>query len=257
MTMVISANAQNMEAIKKAALNHFKRSLIAPSQFVLTDTYGNRISHNQLKTSFCKEIFEYDTLYYTKLDGIIHYKIKNYDSIQIAKKIFLSCYEVKIIGDARNRIGGYEQIAERVFVTKNFECYKDRPYKKIIVKSSNNPRVSTNPNFSYLDDNKVYDIVEVMPIFKGGDAELMKYIHDNIRYPSIAKENEIQGRVVCTFVVEKDGGISDIKVITHIDPSLDKEAIRVLKTMPKWYCGKQNGRNVRVKCRVPVTFRIY
>ena len=106
------------------------------------------------------------------------------------------------------------------------------------------------------EETKVFDVVEQMPSFPGGDAELMKYLSTHIKYPVVAEENGIQGRVIATFVVERDGSISDVKVIKSVDPSLDKEAIRVLKSMPKWIPGKQNGSAVRVKYTVPVTFRL-
>jgi protein TonB len=106
------------------------------------------------------------------------------------------------------------------------------------------------------EETKVFDVVEQMPSFPGGDAELMKYLNTHIKYPVVAEENGIQGRVIATFVVERDGSISDVKVVKSVDPSLDKEAIRVLKGMPKWIPGKQNGSAVRVKYTVPVTFRL-
>ena len=106
------------------------------------------------------------------------------------------------------------------------------------------------------EETKVFDVVEQMPSFPGGDAELMKFLSTHIKYPVVAEENGIQGRVIATFVVERDGSISDVKVIKSVDPSLDKEAIRVLKSMPKWIPGKQNGSAVRVKYTVPVTFRL-
>ena len=106
------------------------------------------------------------------------------------------------------------------------------------------------------EETKVFDVVEQMPSFPGGDAELMKFLNSHIKYPAVAEENGIQGRVVATFVVERDGSITDVKVIKSVDPSLDKEAIRVLKSMPKWIPGKQNGSAVRVKYTVPVTFRL-
>ena len=106
------------------------------------------------------------------------------------------------------------------------------------------------------EETKVFDVVEQMPEFPGGQAALLKWISDNIKYPAIAEENGIQGRVVCTFVVERDGSVTDVQVARSIDPSLDKEAVRVLKKMPKWIPGKQNGSAVRVKYTVPVTFKL-
>lgn len=107
-----------------------------------------------------------------------------------------------------------------------------------------------------VEETKVFDVVEQMPSFKGGDAALMEWLSKNIKYPVIAEENGIQGRVVATFVVERDGSITDVKIVKSVDPSLDKEAIRVLKAMPKWIPGRQNGQPVRVKYTVPVTFRL-
>lgn len=105
-------------------------------------------------------------------------------------------------------------------------------------------------------ENKVFDVVEQMPSFPGGNAALMKYLGDNIKYPVVAQENGVQGRVVVSFVVERDGSITDVKVVRSVDPSLDREAVRVVSTMPKWIPGKQNGSAVRVKYNVPVAFRL-
>lgn len=103
---------------------------------------------------------------------------------------------------------------------------------------------------------KPLTVVEQMPQFPGGDAEMMKYLYGAIKYPTIAAENGIQGRVVIRFVVGKDGVVSDVQVVRPLDPSLDKEAVRVVKTMPKWIPGKQNGRNVAVYYTLPVTFKL-
>ena len=106
------------------------------------------------------------------------------------------------------------------------------------------------------EETKVFDVVEQMPSFPGGQSALLQYLSSNIKYPVVAEENGVQGRVVCTFVVERDGSITDVRVIKSVDPSLDKEAVRVVKSMPKWIPGKQNGSAVRVKYTVPVTFRL-
>jgi protein TonB len=84
----------------------------------------------------------------------------------------------------------------------------------------------------------------------------MEYLQQNVKYPVVAQENGVQGRVVVSFVVEKDGSITDVKVVRSVDPSLDKEAARVVKSMPRWIPGKQNGSAVRVKYNVPVSFRL-
>lgn len=107
-----------------------------------------------------------------------------------------------------------------------------------------------------VQEEKVFDVVEQMPQFPGGDAALFEYLSKNIKYPVIAEENGVQGRVIVTFVVERDGSITDVKVVKSVDPSLDREASRVVKSMPRWIPGKQNGAAVRVKYTVPVTFRL-
>lgn len=102
----------------------------------------------------------------------------------------------------------------------------------------------------------VFVVVESMPSFPGGDAALFKYLGDNIKYPVIAQESGIQGRVICQFVVNRDGSIVDIEVVRSVDKSLDAEAIRVIKNMPRWTPGKQRGKTVRVKYTLPVNFRL-
>ena len=107
-----------------------------------------------------------------------------------------------------------------------------------------------------VEETKVFEVVEQMPSFPGGDAALMAYLRDNMKYPVVAAENGVQGRVVVSFVVERDGSITDVKVARSVDPSLDREAVRVVKGMPHWIPGKQNGSAVRVKYNVPVSFKL-
>ena len=107
------------------------------------------------------------------------------------------------------------------------------------------------------DVDVVFVVVETMPEFPGGQQALFKYLSENVKYPVIAQENGIQGRVICQFVVNKDGAIVEVEVVrSGGDPSLDKEAVRVIKSMPKWKPGKQRGKPVRVKYTVPVNFRL-
>ena len=104
--------------------------------------------------------------------------------------------------------------------------------------------------------DEIFVVVEKQPEFPGGSSALMKFLSDNIKYPVIAQENGIQGRVITNFVVERDGSISDVQVIRGQDPSLDKEAVRVIKTMPRWTPGQQRGKPVRVRFTLPVVFRL-
>ena len=103
---------------------------------------------------------------------------------------------------------------------------------------------------------QIFTVVEKQPEFPGGTAELFKYLSKAIKYPVIAQENGIQGRVVCSFVVNRDGSIVDIQVMRGVDPSLDKEAIRVISEMQKWKPGEQRGKPVRVRFILPVQFRL-
>ena len=103
---------------------------------------------------------------------------------------------------------------------------------------------------------EVFLVVEEQPEFPGGMAKLMKYFSDNVRYPVVAAENGIQGRVICQFTVWRDGSIRDIVVVRGVDKSLDKEAVRLIENMPKWKPGKQRGKEVSCKFTVPVSFRL-
>lgn len=105
-------------------------------------------------------------------------------------------------------------------------------------------------------EEEIFQVVENQPEFPGGMAELMKFLQKNIKYPSICQEQGIQGRVIVQFVVNTDGSIVDAQVIKPINPYLDKEALRVVSTMPKWKPGEQRGKKVRVRFTLPVTFRL-
>ena len=139
--------------------------------------------------------------------------------------------------------------------------------------------VRTQPTPPKVEPSKTFDVVEQMPSFGGGIVKrsvrqpdgtvkivstevgpgpsgLFQYLSMSVRYPPVAEENGVQGRVIVSFVVERDGSITDVRVVKSVDPSLDKEAIRVISSMPKWIPGKQNGDPVRVKYTTPVTFRL-
>lgn len=106
------------------------------------------------------------------------------------------------------------------------------------------------------DPNKIFTAVEQEPSFNGGIDKFYKYLQNNIRYPAVAKENNVQGKVFVTFVVEKDGSLTDIKVVRGIGSGCDEEAMRVLRNSPKWKAGIQNGRPVRVQYTMPISFTL-
>lgn len=106
------------------------------------------------------------------------------------------------------------------------------------------------------DEQTIFQVVENQPEFPGGASALMQYLSKNIKYPPVAAENGVQGRVIVQFVVNKDGSIVDAVVARSIDPALDKEALRVVNSMPKWKPGEQRGKKVRVRYTLPVTFKL-
>ncbi len=106
------------------------------------------------------------------------------------------------------------------------------------------------------EPEKIFTAVEEQPKFPGGDAELYKWLSKNIRYPEMAAQNNIQGRVTVQFVVEKNGSVGEVKVVRGKDPDLDKEAVRVVKSLPKFIPGKMNGQNVRVWYTLPINFKL-
>ncbi len=116
------------------------------------------------------------------------------------------------------------------------------------------PIVQAKEEKEEAEEAQVFFIVEEMPEFPGGEAALRAFIAKSINYPVIAQENGIQGKVYVTFVVDKDGGISEAKIARGVDASLDKEALRVVNSLPKWKPGKQRGKPVRVSYTVPISF---
>ena len=129
----------------------------------------------------------------------------------------------------------------------------DQKYEYLVVNGAGNGKseVKNAP-----DENGVYNIVEEMPKFPGGENAMMKFISENVTYPQEARDKNISGRVFVCFVVEKDGSVNDVKVIRGVDKLLDNEAVRVVKAMPKWTPGKQRGKAVRVNYNLPIFFKL-
>ena len=107
-----------------------------------------------------------------------------------------------------------------------------------------------------LNDEKIYSVVEQMPQFPGGESELLNYISKQLNYPGIARRNGIQGKVICRFIITRTGRIEKPELVRSLDPACDKEALRVLRTMPVFIPGKQNGVNVDVYYTLPVLFKL-
>ncbi|MBE6262366.1 MAG: energy transducer TonB [Prevotella sp.] len=116
--------------------------------------------------------------------------------------------------------------------------------------------VTPTKNSKISKSKKIYDVVDEMPVFPGGNGALLEYLATHVKYPVVAQENGVQGHVIVSFVVECDGSIADVRVERSVDPSLDREAIRVVSSMPRWSPGKLNGYIVRVKYSAPVAFKL-
>jgi TonB family protein len=127
--------------------------------------------------------------------------------------------------------------------------------------STNTVTTSTEDNNDLIfeendEDNSDYDVVEEMPEFPGGASAMMMYLAENIKYPTAAQERGAQGRVIVKFVIDKNGNVVEPVIVRSVDPDLDKEALRVVRSMPRWKPGMQRNKIVRVKYTVPVTFRL-
>ena len=133
-------------------------------------------------------------------------------------------------------------------LTMNSTAMRANVQKKVVKTNKTTKKSGAN--------DKVYVVVERMPSFPGGDSALLKYLFENVKYPMSALKVQKQGRVMVCFTVEKDWAISNVKVSRSVTPSLDAEAVRAIKSMPKWSPGKQGGEFVRVKYNVPVTFKL-
>ena len=106
------------------------------------------------------------------------------------------------------------------------------------------------------EEAQIFTVVESMPGFPGGEAARIRYLNENIKYPQMARESGIQGRVFVTFVVERDGKVTDVRVLRGIGGGCDEEAVRVIKNMPRWHAGKQRGKPVRVQFNMPILFKL-
>ena len=146
---------------------------------------------------------------------------------------------------------------EEVFTSKNVESDNtsreqlENLNKHVKVDVPEPPKEEKKPQ-----KEEIFKSVEQPPQFPGGDAALMKYLSSHIQYPTMAQENNIQGKVVLQFVVEKDGHVGEVKVVRSVDKDLDREAVRVCKSLPKFTPGRQNGQAVRVWYTLPVNFKL-
>ncbi|WP_298640197.1 energy transducer TonB [uncultured Prevotella sp.] len=163
--------------------------------------------------------------------------------------------EAKHAEEEENRKQGEIPSNPRMEITKEQTSNDRKGTTSKKSKKGNTALIQSAVDTDSIENSKIFGGVEEMPSFPGGMAALMKYIKDNLRYPEICREGAAMGRVNVVFIVNEDGSLSDVKVIRSIIPELDKEAIRVVKSMPKWNPAKQNGKAVKMKYVVSVNFR--
>lgn len=148
-----------------------------------------------------------------------------------------------------------EIVRSETYVPMYFKLNKNAQYTTR-PSSSATARAYAKTDASIIENNDIYTIVDKMPEYEYGESGLSKFIAHNIRYPKDALQQGIEGRILCSFIVGKDGSISNIEVVNGLNSDLDDEAIRVLGLMPKWMPGVNNGENINVKCLLPIDFTI-
>ena len=179
----------------------------------------------------------------------------NFNFFHLKKRIIMM-NKKKSNGTGRIKYALFMVPAFALLVAGNISCSQGASEKQDAKEETVAPdSVVAVPTDSVAKD-EVFMVAEQMPEFPGGMKELLKFLQDNLKYPESAKKNNLQGRVIVQFVVEKDGTPTEFNVVRAVNPDLDAEALRVLKTMPKWKPGMQRGEVVRVKYTVPVTFRL-
>ena len=178
--------------------------------------------------------------------------------IGLALTTLLFFSSMKKIGDIKDKFDESEQVENGVIGGDSFahasETEKVTSAVKNTAEIGEKAVESSDPKKVFT--GKVYDLVDEMPSFPGGLEELYKWIDNNVQYPAVARENGIEGRVILKFIVEKDGSLSDSTVIHSVHPMVDREALRLVGQMPKWNPGKRAGIPVRVRCCLPIKFKL-
>lgn len=178
--------------------------------------------------------------------------------IGLALTTLLFFSSMKKIDDIKDKFDEPEQVENGVISDDSFahasETEKVTSAVKNAAEIGEKAVESSDPKKVFT--GKVYDLVDEMPSFPGGPAELMKWLSSHVQYPAIAIDICIQGTVIVAFIVEPDGSISNVKLVRSVDANLDREALRVVSEMPNWTPGKQGGNKVRVRYSLPIAFRL-
>ena len=177
-------------------------------------------------------------------------------AVAISTLLFFS--SMKRIDDIKDKFDKPEQVENSVISDDSLahasETEKTTPAVKSTIKTGKITAERSAPKKVF--KGKVYDIVDEMPSFPGGLTALMNYLRTNTRYPAAAQIAGIEGRVIVSFIVEPNGSVSNIEIVGSVDTDLDQEALRVVRQMPKWKAGKQDGSTVRVKFHLPIKFML-
>ena len=162
------------------------------------------------------------------------------------------------IGDIKDKFDESEQVENGVIGGDSLAHVSDTEETTPAVKSTSKAGEITAESSApkKVFTGKVYEIVEQMPEYPGGLTALMNYLRVNTRYPAVAQKAGIEGRVIVSFIVEPNGSVSNVEIVRSVDTELDQEALRVVRQMPKWKPGTQNGVAMRVKYRLPITFTL-
>ena len=150
------------------------------------------------------------------------------------------------------KVPNFEILKDEVEINEEFVWLGEDPEDPVILDIGSIMEPGEGPGEE--DLSGIFDFAETMPEFPGGDAALLSFLSKNVKYPAIAQENGIKGKVFVTFVVDENGNIYDVTLARGVDSSLDREAIRVVKSMPRWKPGKQGNKAVKVRYTVPINF---
>ena len=178
--------------------------------------------------------------------------------VGLALTTLLFFSSMKKIDDIKDKFDESEQVENGVIGDESLAHASETEKVTSAVKSTTETgeKVVESSDPKKVFTGKVYDLVDEMPSFPGGLEELYKWIDNNVQYPAVARENGIEGRVILKFIVEKDGSLSDSTVIHSVHPMVDREALRLVGQMPKWNPGKRAGIPVRVRCCLPIKFKL-
>lgn len=199
--------------------------------------------------------YEYDDTYWYDNESITEEELyKEVDDVEIVDTtVFAEPHELESVAEQIQ--AAMIQFVDEEENTPMIEISETDGSDGINVVREHRGEVTVESN-APVDDNIVFDAVEIMPSFPGGDAALMNWLSQHISYPPLAAENGIQGTVVVQFVVKKDGSIGEVRVVRGKDPDLDKEAVRVVRAMPRFIPGRTNGQPVNVWFTLPIRFRL-